>query len=174
MRATTKLVGVVLAAGLAAACGPASVSGTVGGKSLDSSDATGKRSTFLGTTTAEVWIGGNTTNLCADISAGVRRMNATYLKLSFGEQGGLVPGQFAIGGIPVVDSKYAAASTIIMDSACNDAVNKDAGGGSITLESFSDTQLKGSFSLAFGADMVSGSFTAATCGWTSTSQSACQ
>jgi len=156
-----------------AACGPASVDGKVGGRSLDASDAVVKRSAALGVSAAEVWIGGATGDLCADLSAGVRRKAASYLWISFGMVGTLAPGTFTVG-IATSNDRYALAAVRELDTACNAILEKGADSGSVTVESADEQGVSGRFGLVFDADSITGSFSARACGWSSAEDKTCE
>lgn len=160
MRGTTAAV--VLGLGLAlAACGPASISGTVGGQSLDASDAVYRQETltipFFGTSqTTQVVIGASPDSLCADLATGLQRKNGSSLVLTFVDA--VVVGEYVISGN---DSKVHARASKL-DAVCASLVNESAGAGKVVVTRI-EGGLAGTFDLAFGADRLVGSFSAVNC-----------
>lgn len=144
------------------------VSGDVGGHAFSASYAISRDSVVMEPREIHhvtVLLGGvETSDLCRDFENQSFEKDTTYLRLEFGLHGALEPGEFAIGGEPVTDPRFARAIAKKLDGTCGDALNRRATGGTITLDSVSGSGLGGEFSLAFGDDTLEGTFSTDTCG----------
>jgi hypothetical protein len=143
------------------ACGPASVSGTVGGQSVDVSDAVFEKRTttipFLGTlTSTTVVIGSSPASLCEDLAAGIKRKGTSRVSLVFSDS--VVVGEYVVGN---GDSKVQAGVSKL-DAVCSSLVSQSAGAGKVVITRVSD-EISGTFDLAFGADRITGAFSAHAC-----------
>lgn len=159
----------LLALALLAACGPASVSGTVAGESIDSSDAIAEKTSVpVVGDSLHVVIGGDTSDLCADFSQGILRKSSSRLEFTLLKLGkSLAPGAY-----PIKDGAIAAATKL--DSACGDVLTRVASGGTVTITSIEAATIEGTFDLTFDADHVEGSFSAALCSNSSTRLQSCK
>lgn len=151
-----------------AACGPASVSGSIAGQSVDSSDAIGSLS--LGNRVMSVVIGGNTSDLCADLAGKIARKDAGYLTLDIAQLDPIQPGTYVVGG----GNAIVGADSSHNDTGCGKILQKSASSGTITIDKLDGPTINGSFMLQFGADKVDGSFQAKLCSTTSLDTKTCQ
>jgi hypothetical protein len=163
---------------IAAACGggPASVSGTVGGVTVQSSDALfgvpgGSTS---GTVLAITSIGA----ACSKVTTGTSfKGPATALSIELVQNGGAVtsPGTFPELSSAQGSTSAFAGSFDSWDASCSDTTTPISG-GTVTITAVSASSLTGSFDLTLGNDHITGSFNAPNCAGLATSGtgSSCQ
>jgi hypothetical protein len=145
-------------AALLAACGPASIDGTVAGVAVDDSDAIATRGGLLGVDVLHVVIGGDTSALCTDFAAGTLRSKASLLELSVLARG-LGARTYAVGA----SGDIVGAKVTKLDAACGAAMTKDATSGSVTLTKVDGEGVEGRFTLTFDRDRLEGDFAAPLC-----------
>lgn len=159
-----------LAALFACGCGPASVTGTVGGNPIDSQDAVAELSTGI-VDTLHVVIGGSSSDLCQDLSQGVLHQGQSLLQLDI-VVGQIADSSYAIG---VGSNGIVSAEASKLDTACGDILKRGASGGTITLTKIAGSDIEGSFDLTFdGGDHLTGSFQAPLCANTAVDLKTCQ
>jgi hypothetical protein len=143
---------------LLAACGPASVEGSVAGVEVDDSDAIATRGSLLGLDVLHVVIGGDTSNLCADFAAGALQAKTSLLELSVLARG-LAARGYAVGA----SGDIVAANVTSFDAACGVSMRKAATTGRVTLTKVDGAAVEGSFTLRFDGDTLEGEFAAPLC-----------
>jgi hypothetical protein len=143
---------------LLAACGPASIDGTVAGVAVDDSDAIATRGGLLGVDVLHLVIGGDTSTMCADFASGTLRSKASLLELSVLARG-LTARTYAVGA----SGDIVGAKVTKLDAACGAAMTRDATAGSVTLTRVDGEAVEGRFALRFDRDELEGDFAAPLC-----------
>jgi hypothetical protein len=144
--------------------GTASVTGTIQGAAVPSSDAVGLSSVASGG--SEAAVGAIITNIagaCGVLQSHGNPPSATALIVAVTAMGGAV----ATGTYGVVAQGFgASASYATDDMSCNTSFSEGASAGSVTLTVVSGSTVAGTFDLTFGSDHLTGSFSAPVCSYT--------
>jgi hypothetical protein len=153
---------VPIAALVFAACGPASVSGTLAGRTLDDTDAVGHLDTIAGIDTLGIVIGATQKDICTDLTSGTGVNDGSYLQLQIAADT-VKKGTYGLGladGLVFAKAKR-------LNGSCSDVLGRTASGGSITLDEVTGDRVRGSFTLAFDGDKLEGTFNVRLCATTS-------
>jgi hypothetical protein len=157
----------------ALACGPADVSGTVGGQSIDSSDAIASKSSIpiVGGEIVTLAIGGDSSDLCADFAAGVVRKESSRLDIAVTQLGSpLQLGAYQVGKL----GTGAMVRAVKLDSGCGQLLDKVASDGSVTITAIDTDGYEGTFLVSFDGEQLSGSFAARLCARASVDKTTCE
>jgi hypothetical protein len=162
-----------LLAPLALACSPADVSGTVGGQSIDSSDAIAAKSSIplIGGEIVTLAIGGDSADLCADFAAGRVRKESSRLEIAVTQVGSpLQLGAYQVARL----GTGALVRAVKLDSGCGALLNKVASDGTVTITGIDTDGYEGTFQVSFDGDQLAGSFVARLCANASVDQKSCE
>jgi len=167
-----------LACGAPSHVGSASVSGTIGGAAFTLADASGFN--ISGQCTSANSVGqelllvlADQPTRCNDFSEGEEMPDATLLTLGVDVGGAaaapLGPGSYAVSAQAPLASAPAAFAWFQQTGPTGEplAAALAATGGSLTITGVDGGAISGTFLLAFGSDSISGSFTSASCAWSS-------
>lgn len=149
-----------------------SVSGSVQGHTLTAQSAimaqettTSNGITAYGTSIVLVSIANACSTLQTDLMTGVEPANLDEVVLVLGNTSPVASGTFDVTTTPT-SVPIAEAFAFVSGSTCASELDggfDQATGGTITLSSISSSSASGSFTLTFGTDQVTGSFSASTC-----------
>lgn len=168
-----RLSALALLAPIAVACSPADVTGTVGGQSIDSSDAIAAKSSIplVGGEIVTLAIGGDSSDLCADFAAGRVRKESSRLEIAVTQIGSpLQLGAYQINKL----GTGAVVRALKLDSGCGTLLNKVASGGTVTITGIDTDGYEGTFQVSFDGDQLAGSFAARLCARASVDTTVCE
>jgi hypothetical protein len=144
--------------------GGATVSGTLGGQAVATTDQVGLVGTETTNGTTVAFAAAVITNLpgaCAIAQSNGNPRNSQTLVLEVGEEGTAVPpGTYSIGGTTTV----ALATFVAQDDTCTQTAQDTGTSGTITITTASSTEVAGSFDVTFNTgDHLTGTFSAPVC-----------